>query len=303
MIFMRSFSYPKLIQFLSVLLLVSCGTKYHIPESPPPLPQCIPMENIRLALVLGGGGSRGLAHVGVLKEFEDAGIQIDAIVGCSAGSIVGALYADFPQADRVRRLLFPLKVWDILDINLWYARYGLVQGHSLRKFLHNNLRSRKFQELQIPFYAVATDLMESGLVTFHRGSLIPAVHASASVPFVFAPVLFQGRVLVDGGVADPIPVQVAKKIGARIIVAVDLSELLPKTCPDNLFGIAKRSAEIKFLLQSKSCVKEADVVIIPELGHVGMFDDKNNEPMYRAGRQAARKAIPKILELLAEDSH
>jgi NTE family protein len=139
------------------------------------------------------------------------------------------------------------------------------------------------------------------LITFSRGPVLPTVHASAAVPFVFAPVLYKGRLLVDGGVADPIPVSSAKAMGAEVVVAVDLSQLLPRTCPKNLFGIARRSAEIKFLLQSEGCCKDAEVIIRPELGDVGMFDDKEQESMYQAGCKAAREAIPRILELLSQN--
>lgn len=282
------------------LIAIGCGTKYDIVDDPPPIHLCLPAHPPKLALVLGGGGARGMAHVGVLEEFENAGIAIDFIVGCSAGSIVGALYADCPNSHKVRKELEPLKVWDILDIDLWYARYGLVQGRSLTRFLCRKMCARYFDELKIPLYIVATDIMACKLVIFSHGAVIPAVHASAAVPFVFAPVLLHGRLLVDGGVVDPIPVSTAKKIGAQIVVAVDLSELLPKTCPTNLFGVAKRSAEIKFLLQSESCADGADVLIRPELGDVGMFDDKSQEMVYQAGRRAAREAIPTILQLLQD---
>ena len=281
-----------------ILSLTGCGTRYKIADNPPPITLHIPEKQVRLALVLGGGGARGMAHVGVLEEFEIAGIKIDAIVGCSAGSIVGALYADYQNAEQVRCLLEPLRKWDILDIDMWNCRYGFVRGRSIVNFLRGKISCKYFEELGIPLYVVATDLLRGELVTFSEGLIAPAVHASAAVPFVFTPVLYQGRLLVDGGVADPIPVTVAKEIGADIIVAVDLSELLKKSHPSNLFGIARRSAEIKFLLQSESCCSGADVVIRPEQGDVGTFDDKNHELMYEAGRKAARDAIPKILDLL-----
>lgn len=281
-------------------LVVSCGGHYRIDKNPPPIPQAIIKKPIRLALVLGGGGARGMAHVGVLEEFEKANIPIDVIVGCSAGSIVGALYADHPNAQRVKTLLAPLKKCDMLDLDIWNARYGLVQGRCLKSVLKRSLCSTRFEDLKIPLYIVATDIMEGKLITFSSGPIIPAVHASSAVPFVFVPVLFYGRWLVDGGVADPIPVTVAKELEADIIVAVDLSELLQRTCPTNLFGIARRAAEIKFLLQTKSCVQGADVVISPDLIDVGMFDDTNSQRVYEAGRKAASKAIPQILKLLAE---
>lgn len=286
--------------YCALLLLSSCETKFDLPDNPPPIPECLPPNQVRVALVLGGGGAKGISHVGVLAEFERAGIPIDVIVGCSAGSIIGALYADCPNACYIKQILKPLRTWDILDINIWYGRYGLVQGGALRRFLRRHLSCRCFEELQIPLYVVATDLIAGELVSINSGPIIPAVHASAAVPFVFSPVYIYKRWLVDGGVADPVPVRVAKKTGAAIIVAVDLSGLLPDTCPTNLFGVATRSAEIKFLLQSESCVQGADVVIQPDLGDMGLFDDKNPQHVYEAGCKAARKAIPKIIDLLAQ---
>lgn len=289
------------ITFLLVLfILTSCETKFDLPENPPPIPHCEPPDCIRVALVLGGGGAKGISHLGVLQEFEDAGIPVDIIVGCSSGSIVGALYADCPKAAYVKKILKPLRVWDILDINICFARYGLVRGTSLNRFLQKNLSCRNFEELQIPLYVVATDLKGGVLVCMNSGPIISAVRASAAVPFIFSPVYLYKRWLVDGGVADPVPVKVAKSTGAGIVIAVDLSGLLEETCPSNLFGVAARSAEIKFLLQSESCAQDADVLIQPELGCMGLFDDEYPELVYEAGRKAARKAIPKILELLTE---
>lgn len=283
-----------------LFVLSSCQTKIDLPQNPCPIPECLPPECVRVALVLGGGGAKGISHVGVLEEFEKAGICIDLIVGCSAGSIVGALYADCLNAQYVKQILKPLRTWDILDINFWYGRYGLVQGGNLRRFLRSHLSCRNFEELQIPLYVVATDLLSGKLVSINSGPIVPAVHASAAVPFVFSPVYIYQRWLVDGGVADPVPVRIAKKTGAAVIVAVDLSGLLPRKCPSNLFGVATRSADIKFLLQSESCVQGADVVIRPELGDMGIFDDSNPEHVYQVGCKAAKEAIPKILEILSQ---
>lgn len=286
---------------LFLLFITSCNTgKLNAPENPCPLPQRVPPQRVGLALVLGGGGAKGMSHVGVLEEFQRADIPIDVIVGCSAGSIIGALYADCPCAHHVKHLLRPLRVWDVLDINLWYARFGLVRGRSLRRFLHQHLSCRYFEDLKIPLYIVSTDILAGESVCFSAGPLIPAVHASAAIPLVFSPVYLHERWCVDGGVSDPIPVKVAKQLGAEVIVAVDLSGLLPDTCPTSLFGVASRSAEIKFQLQSESCGEGADVIISPELGNMGLFDDKNPEQVYQAGRKAARESIPKILRLLHE---
>ena len=295
-----SFSFSKFI-LIATLLLCSCEPKYRFNDNPPPLPKCaLPETPIRLALVLGGGGARGMAHVGVLQEFEDAGLKIDLIVGCSIGSLVGVLYADCPNAEYVRSVLKPIKKWDILDFSFTKCRYGLVQGSAMSKFLKKQLSTENFEELQIPLVVVATDLNQGQIVCLGSGPVIPAVRASCSFPFFFAPVPIYDRILVDGGVANPVPAVVACEAGADIVVVVDLCELLPKTCPTNLFEIGTRSAEIKFNKQSEVCLQDADVVIKPAVGDVGTFDDSHSEVLYEAGRMAARKMIPKIKALLSE---
>lgn len=286
---------------LMVLAACSCPQKYNVSDNPPPLPDCpeVP-QPVRLALILGGGGAKGLAHVGVLEEFHHANIPIDLIVGCSAGSIVGALYADDPCADALKDTLLTMKTKVLIDIELSEARYGLCQGKSLRRFLRKNLEATNFDQLKIPFFIVTTDLYSGELITIGGGPIIPAVEASCSIPFVFVPVNLYGRACVDGGIIDPVPVCVGKHFNAEIIVAVDLGGLLPPTFPSNLFTTATRSAEITLLWQSERCLKGADVILRPELSGIGTFDDDQNERVFEAGRIAARNAIPRILELLAQ---
>lgn len=295
-----------LIMIISVILMfMGCSAQRYCPSnSPPPLPQCVEIKKpVRLVLVLGGGGTRGIAHIGVLEELEKANIPIDVVVGSSAGSIVGALYADCLSTEHLKDVFLSLKSNYIMDLNLLYCRYGLCQGRTLRRFLENNLDATCFEELKLPFFAVSTDLYSGELVPIGGGPIVPAVEASAAIPFVFTPVSLHGRVLVDGGVVDPCPVRVAKHFEADIVVAVELCNLLPHRFPTNLFGVASRSLEIIFVWQTEDCIKSADVVISPELGQTSCFEDKYNEAMYQAGREAALKMIPKIKELLAKKAH
>lgn len=276
-----------------------CPQHYHPTDTPPSLPNCPPIKKpIRLALVLGAGGARGIAHVGVLEELEEAGIKIDVLIGCSAGSIVGALYADSLSTEHLKDVFLTLRSNYLIDFNLWTARYGLCQGKTLRKFLDDNLDADTFEELKMPFFAVTTDLFSSEMVPIGGGPIVPAVEASASIPFIFVPVSLHGRVLVDGGVTDPVPVRLARHLGAEIVVAVDLRGLLPPHFPTNLFGVAERSAEITLLWQSEESVRNADVIIRPELGDIGCFDDKYHELIYQAGKTAARNALPEIRAFL-----
>lgn len=280
-----------------------CHQRYYPSDNPPPLPECPVIEKpIRLALVLGGGGSRGISHVGVLEVFHEHKIPVDLIVGCSAGSIVGALYADTPDTEELKSVFLSLKTDYIIDFDLWTAKYGLCQGKTLRKFLDDNLEADYFDQLQIPLYVVTTDLYSGELVAIGGGPIVSAVEASASIPFVFAPVWLHGRAFVDGGVIDPVPVRVAKHFDPEVVVAVDLRGLLPCEFPTNLFTVATRSAEITLLWQSETCVKSADVIIRPQLdSDIGCFaGDEYHETIYLAGRKAALQMLPKIQALLAE---
>lgn len=237
-----------------------------------------------------------MAHVGVLEVLESAGIPIDIIIGCSAGSIVGALYADNPCVHEIKSAVWKIKTDSLFDMDLWNCRFGLSQGCTMRKVLYEELDVRTFEELKIPLIVVASDLHTGELVPMGSGDLVKAVQASCSIPFVFVPCEHHGRILVDGGVINPVPVKVALDLGADYVIAVDLSELLPKTFPTNLFGVAKRSAEIAFMWQNEICTHNADVVIRPRTCGIGTFNEKKKGQLYWAGKIAAMDHIPRILE-------
>ena len=302
---MKKKNYLKFLILLGLCLIISgCCPYYYLPIiNPPTLPAFKVPPKIRVALVLGSGGVRGMVHVGAIEEFEKAGIKFDLIVGCSAGSIVGALYADCPNADWVKNAVCKLKTHSILDIDIWRCRFGLSQGRAMRRVLNNNLSARTFDQLQIPLVVVATDLNSGELIPIGSGDLVKAVQASAAIPLIFVPIEMHGRTLVDGGVVNPVPVCVARDLGADVVIAVDLRELLPKTFPTNLFGIANRSTEIAFLWQNEVCCRQADVVIRPTLCDVGTFNARQMSALYEAGKIAARDAIPKIKEILMQLPH
>lgn len=284
-----------------LVFIVGCCPHCYIPVENPPAPSPIYVPNrIRTALVLGSGGVRGMAHVGVIEELEKEGIQIDLIVGCSAGSLVGALYSDHPCAEAIKSAVWRIRTDSLLDLDLWNCRYGLSQGRTMRRILNEYLEADNFSDLKIPLVVVASDLNTGELVPIGSGNLVKAVQASCSIPFVFVPCEHVGRILVDGGIISPVPVRVARDLGAEVIIAVDLCELLPKTFPTNLFGVATRSAEIAFLWQNEVCTHNADVVIRPRTTGVGTFNDKMKWRIYEAGRQAAKEQMPLIKQALAK---
>lgn len=285
----------------TLFILNSCGCPHRLTprDNPPELPPFYVPQKIRVALVLGSGGVRGMAHVGVIEELEAAGISVDLIVGCSAGSIVGALYADNPCAKDIKEAVMTIKSASVLDFSLGQCRYGLCQGHSLQKVLNKYLHSENFEELKIPLVVVASDLHSGELVVMGSGSVDKAVLASCSIPFIFVPEEYMGRILVDGGVVNPVPVKVAHDIGAELIIAVDLCELLPHTFPTNLFEVLSRSAEIAFMWQNEACSRYSSVIIRPKTCDIGTFNDQKKIQLYEAGRKAAREKIPEIQQKLA----
>lgn len=283
-------------------LLSSCGSSHHycFYDEAPPLPDIQVPSHPKIALVLGGGGAKGLAHLAVIKQLNEAGIEFDMIIGCSAGSLVGALYADRLDADGIWESFFPVKRQSMLDICLWNSRFGLSQGKNIYEILDRHLEATTFEELKIPLYVVATDLCTGELCTFGSGPLIPAILASCAIPIIFVPVQHCGRILVDGGVVDPIPVRVARDLGAQMIIAVDIGGGLARDFPCNLLGVGKRAAEITLLWQAENCLEGCEIVIRPNLTGYGCFDDTHKNEIYEAGKVAALEAIPTIKKVLAK---
>lgn len=270
-------------------------------NEPEPIPEFRkPQDEVKVALVLGGGGSKGLAHVGVLHELEEAGIHPDLIVGCSSGAIVGALYADQPHVKRIENLLVNLQRSDLLDFSLFSSPFGFIKGLLLRSFLKENLEATTFEQLMIPFIAVATDLSTGELIELGGGDLIPSIHASAAVPGVFDPVKYLGRILVDGGAANPIPVDIAKKYGAKVVIAIDVGQDLSSKEPNHVFDVAKRSLQISYRNLSDYVTRNADIVIRMNFQDLGTFTDRYNREIYERGRIRAKEMLPEIQQVIFE---
>jgi NTE family protein len=175
---------------------------------------------VEVGLVLGGGGARGYAHIGVLKALEERGVRPVAIAACSMGSIVGALYAGGFDADALLdRLARKFKFTDLLDRGDGEA---INRGHRLERQLEQALPAT-FEELQIPLKIMACDIQEGVEVVFDRGALPPAVRASISLPGVFSPARIEGRVLLDGGLVNNLPVDIIRAMTHRPVIAVDVA--------------------------------------------------------------------------------
>ena len=237
--------------------------------------QYTPLKSQRpvIGLVLGAGGSRGFAHVGVIKALEAAGIEPDLLVGTSSGAIVASLYAGGYRSESLEKIALRVEDGDLFDFTLFGP--GVIEGDRLQGFVNDTLGNRPIEALGKPFAAIAAERESSRMTVFNRGNTGMAVRASASVPKVFWPVIIRGAQYVDGGVASRMPAPVARAMGADIVIAVDMSW--------------RGSAEAAL----------ADVVIRPPTIRSRITDFNHKLENMAAGEEATRTAIPRIRELIA----
>jgi NTE family protein len=284
---------------LFVTLLAGC-TELHFSNSQLPYADPIETENADIALVLGGGGAKGMAHVGVIEELYLEGINPDLIVGCSAGAIVGGMYAALPNIYQLKNYLMPMKRGDLLDVSMSSFPHGLSDTNSLVNVLNRYIGNTDFSSTKIRFATVATNLEFGKLTIFSKENLVEAIAASAAFPGAFTPVYIADQPFVDGGVIDPVPVAAARELGGKYVIAVQLETPLPTTRPQHLGGVLMRTLEIAHHNISTSKTQAADYIITIQFTDVSTFDDNANEKVYMMGRSAARKALPALCAKLKQ---
>lgn len=272
---------------MGVLLgaLAACST--------PPVKDVAPAVRApKIALVLGGGAARGFAHVGVIKVLEANGIVPGMVVGTSAGSVVGALYAGGYSGYDLQKIALQLEQDGVGDYAM--PDRGFIKGELLQDFINRALRNRPIEKLPKTFCAVATDLRSGELMAFQRGNTGMAVRASSSVPGVFQPVKVGGRDYVDGGLVSPVPVSVARKMGADIVIAVDIAAKPAHASVNSTVDVLLQTFAVMMQSLSRYELEQADVVIRPKVGGVGAveFEQKNRAIM--EGEKGALEALPLI---------
>jgi len=291
-------------------------------------------ERPKVGLVLSGGAARGLAHIGVLKALEEQGVVIDFIAGTSMGAAVGGLYAAGYRAAELERMVLELDwQWALSDTpprpQIPFRRkqddrdfllkpkisfrddgslglpLGVIQGQNLNLLLENWLVQRSeisdFDRLPIPFRAVATDIASGEKVVFASGHLPQAIRASMSIPAVFAPAEVDGRLLVDGGMVDNIPIDVARQMGATRIIAIDIGT--PLASREQLKSLLDVLGQTTTLMTRKNSeiqlatLKSGDILIAPELSEYNSGDFIYTQQIIEAGYQAAKQLAPKLADL------
>lgn len=255
-----------------------------------------------VALVLGSGGARGYAHIGVLQALEQQGLKPDLIVGTSAGSVVGALYASGKTAAEITQIALNMKVNDVREITL--TRKGFLDGEKVATFVNKNVENRPLQEMKIPFFVVATDLKTGQKKVFNYGNTGQAIQASTAIPSMFIPAKIAGHEYVDGGLVSPVPVDVARQLGADIVIAVDILQPPQYTETTNMWGLFNQNINIMQQRLSQVELKSADVVIRPDIREKAhIFDVKERETALQAGFVATQMQMPAIQQAITLKAH
>lgn len=283
--------------FLTILTLFSVSVLILGCEPKVPPPPAV-VKPSRVALVLGAGAARGFAHVGVLKVLETNKIPVHMIVGTSAGSLVGAIYAYGYNSYQLQTIALSLERDHVFDLVI--PDNGFVKGERLQNYVNKLVKETPLEQMKIPFYAIATDIQTGEEIGFSRGNTGMAIRASCSIPGVFQPVRIGGRTYVDGGVVSPVAVEFARKIGADIVIAVDISSGISATVPRGTIETILQSIDIMHAKISEHQLKKADVVIRPRVGHISSSDLTKKHEAIMEGEKAALEALPKITQLLQQ---
>lgn len=252
-----------------------------------------------IALVLGSGGARGYAHIGVIEVLEQHGIRPDFIVGTSAGSIVGSVYASGKTAAELREIALQLKANDIRDVDL--SLKGFFNGQKVEDYINQQVRGMPLQQLKIPMYVVATELKNGKQTVFNYGNTGQAVRASVSIPSMFKPTKIGEIEYVDGGLVSPVPVQVARDLGADIVIAVDILAQPVHTETSNVWGLFNQNINIMQGRLAATELKSADIVIQPDLREKAhIFDVKGREITIQAGVDAAQAKLADVQAVIKQ---
>lgn len=276
-----------------VLLLAGCTT---VTPSNPPAIEAKPPRTVKIGLALGGGAARGFAHIGVIKALEAQGIVPDIVVGTSAGSLVGALYAAGNSGFALHKMALEMDEAAISDwsVPLFAKTTGVLKGEALQSYVNKTVNNVPLEKLKIRFGAVATDLNSGQPILFQRGNTGTAVRASSAVPSVFQPVRIGNHSYVDGGLVSPVPVRFAREMGADFVIAVNISSQPEAQASSSSVDVLLQTFAIMGQSINQHELKDADIVIQPRLGGMKGSDFNGRNMAILAGEQAATALMPEI---------
>ena len=259
----------------------------------------------KIGLALGSGAARGFAHVGVLEALEEEKIPVHYIVGTSAGALIGGFYASGLGIKGLKEFAYQTD-WKKVVILLAPSpsKSGLVSGERIEKFLRSFLGNKKIEELPIPFACVATDILSGEEIIIDKGDLVDGIRASISIPGILTPVILDGRILADGGIVNPIPVNVVSKMGADFVIASNANSLFSKPPTEienvrtknkikvpSIFTILLQSTSIMQRKMIRDSLSKANLVINSEVSNIKLLEFYRAKETVDAGRKVARKVL------------
>jgi NTE family protein len=263
----------------------------------------------KIGLALGGGSAKGFAHIGVLKVLEENGIDVDIISGTSIGSLIGALYCSGYKSDDIYNIIKTIEWKKLIDFKL--SKKGLIKGDKIEIFIRNLLKNKEFKDLDKKLLITAVDVITGEKIVFDKGNVAKAVRSSISIPGIFVPVENEGRILVDGGLLDNLPIKLLKDNGAELVIAVNLIRLedektvylsAKESSEDvkiNVFDVVIRSLELIESNNAMISIKNsgAEVVITPNVSKIKYHDFNKFDIGIEEGRKATMPHIENIKKL------
>jgi len=289
---------------LSAAAIAGCKTapvvETPVAQAPVAAPEPLPPKKIKIGLALGGGAARGFAHIGVIKMLEAQGIYPDVVVGTSAGSVVGALYAAGNTGFQLQKMAMEMDEAQISDwaLPLFRKSTGVLKGEALQAYINKLVNNQPMEKLKIPFGAVAADLKDGKPILFQRGNTGMAVRASSAVPGVFQPVTISGHTYVDGGLVAPVPVRFARDMGADFVIAVNISTQADVQATVSSLDVIMQTFSIMGQRINEYELRDADIVITPPLGKMASNDFNGRNQAVLAGEQAAAQVMAQIKQKL-----
>lgn len=254
------------------------------------------MEKPKIGLALGSGGARGFAHLGVIKALVDHSIPIDMIAGSSMGALIGCFYAFGHDLEKLIQLSKAFRRKHYLDFTV--PKMGFISGKRLKNFIRLFMQGKRLEQLKIPVAVIATDLHTGEKVIFTEGQAAEAIRASISIPGIFIPENLKGRLLIDGGVSDRVPVTTVREMGADIVIGVDVSRVNPRADIQTIYDVIMQSIDILQMEIIAVREEESDIMILPPVEHVNARAFKNIEEIIHIGEEATLLKLPEINEAI-----
>ena len=258
-------------------------------------------SNKKIGLALGGGGARGLAHIGVLKALEAANIPIHAIAGTSMGALVGAWYALNKNTRGLEEVFSEIREKDMDSITkiLWKRDGAIFKNKTITKIVEEGFGNKEFKDCTIPFAVVATDVRTGDRVVLKEGSLSEAAHASVAIPIIFPPVESHGKLLMDGGLCDPVPADVVKSMGVDIVIAVDVTSGWVNISENsiNMLDVYNLVDKVIIAIEHQiahESLGKADMVLRPTVSRFNWLDFPQAKEIIRLGEEETRRNLKEI---------